>query len=129
VTQPVRPVLVVEDDADCREMLAVLVLSLGYNVVTAANGAEALQLTRTAHPCLILLDLSMPVMGGKEFRARQVADPEISAIPVVIVSAQHSAREDARDLGVQGCIPKPLDFQKVAATVARLCSPSERTRN
>ncbi len=121
--RPHNPVLIVEDDRDCREMLATLVEALGYSVVTACQGAEALELTRAYHPCLILLDLMMPVMDGEEFRAQQLGDPTINDIPVIIVSAKHSAGSIAQRLQAFAAIGKPIDVNEVRAKVAQACAP------
>ena len=77
-----RPILVVEDDPDTRQMLATMLELEGHAVVTASNGAEAYNMARQHHPALILLDLMMPVMDGVEFRKAQVANASIAAIPV-----------------------------------------------
>ena len=69
-------VLIVEDDEDVREFMDILLSSSGYQTATARNGAEALEAVRQTHPCLVLLDLMMPVMDGWTFRDRQLADPE-----------------------------------------------------
>ena len=119
---PEEPILIVEDDDDCREMLAALLVSHGYHIVTAENGAEALMVARQYQPCLILLDLMMPVMDGEEFRRTQLADPQIRDIPIVIVSARLGAHEIGRRLGAVGTIPKPLDLDEVAATIEEVCT-------
>src|SRR5690349_1848715 len=93
-------VLVVEDSTDARQMLASLLEVEGFAVRTAANGREALdQLRAGPPPCLILLDLMMPVMDGYQFRAEQRQDPGLSPIPVVVVSAV-AGGEDTATLGV-----------------------------
>jgi CheY-like chemotaxis protein len=120
--RPTQPVLVVEDDPDCREMLVALLEAYGYLVVTADNGALALRVARGEHPCLILLDLMMPIMDGEEFRNRQLSDPEIRDIPVVILSARFDARAVAARLGATRFLGKPLDFDQVAATVDEICA-------
>src|SRR5436190_309513 len=101
---PDRPVLIIEDDTDSRVMMQTLLKLEGYQVLGAANGRDGLNATRAAHPCVILLDLMMPVMDGLEFRAEQVRDPSIRDIPVVIVSARHDANAAACDLGVAACV-------------------------
>ena len=120
--RPTQPVLVVEDDPDCREMLVALLQAYDYLVVTAENGAHALGVARGEHPCLILLDLMMPVMDGEEFRNRQLKDPEIRDIPVVILSARFDASTVAARLGATRFLGKPLDFEQVAATVHEICA-------
>jgi two-component system response regulator MprA len=81
-------VLIVEDDRDIRECIADALEVEGYSVALAGNGREALEKLRAGvRPELILLDLLMPVMSGWEFRHEQLADPLLSGIPVVVVSA------------------------------------------
>jgi CheY-like chemotaxis protein len=122
---PEEPVLIVEDDEDCREMLAALLVAHGYRIVTAENGAEALTVARQHQPCLILLDLMMPVMDGEDFRRTQLADPQIRDIPIVVVSARIGAAEIADRLGAVGVIPKPLDLDQVAATIEEVCAKQQ----
>jgi CheY-like chemotaxis protein len=121
VPKPSRPVLVIEDDRDSRLLMQTLLRLEGYSVVGASNGREGLDVTRSEHPCVILLDLMMPVMDGVEFRQAQVGDPEIRNIPVIVVSARHDARSTASSLGVAGCVGKPIDLEELSATVAETC--------
>jgi CheY-like chemotaxis protein len=116
-----RPILVVEDDPDSRIMLAMALEHAGLHVVTATNGVEAFNLARTHRPSLILLDLMMPTMTGEEFRRAQLATADIRKIPVVVVSAHHDAARIARRMRASGCLLKPIDFDKLAALVARYC--------
>src|SRR5437762_11749160 len=91
-------VLAVEDDFDLRDALVPILEYEGHRVVSAANGQEALERLQTMPPpSLILLDLMMPVMDGEEFRARQLRDPTLASIPVVVVSAH--ARSEERRVG------------------------------
>jgi CheY-like chemotaxis protein len=76
-----RPVLVIEDDQDCRELLQRWLDLLGVPVLTANHGAEGLRVARKQKPCLILLDFMMPIMGGREFRLIQAADSAINDVP------------------------------------------------
>ena len=117
--------MIVDDDEDCREMLATLLVAHGYRIVTAENGAEALAVARQHKPCLILLDLMMPVMDGEEFRRTQLTDPQIRDIPIVVVSARIGAAEIADRLGAVGIIPKPLDLDQVAATIEEVCAKQQ----
>lgn len=81
-------VLIVDDDAAMREALCDTLELQGHQTNMVANGREALEhLGRFAPPCLILLDLMMPLMNGWEFREAQLKDPQISGIPVVVISA------------------------------------------
>lgn len=118
-------VLIVDDDPDIREIFALLLTSQGYRVVSAANGAAALaRLAEGLRPCLILLDLRMPVMSGAGFRDRQRSDAALSAIPTVVLSADREAEESARRLAAQGCLMKPVELADLMATVRRYCHPS-----
>ena len=82
-------ILVVDDDADLRETLQVLLDDSGYGVTAVANGQAALdQLKAGARPSLILLDLMMPEMNGWQFLERAQADAVLDAIPVVIMTAR-----------------------------------------
>jgi CheY-like chemotaxis protein len=114
------PVLIVEDDADLREMMAQLLSLEGYQTATVANGREALDyLKQGGHPDLILLDLMMPVMDGWEFRRQQQADPAMASVPVVILSALDAHR--AADVTAEAFLKKPLDFDRLLALVRTYC--------
>jgi CheY-like chemotaxis protein len=110
-------IMVVEDHADLREMLTVLLESEGFGVLTAVNGAEALQRLEEVRPSLILLDLMMPVMSGDEFRERQLADPRYRDVPVICMTAAHDGRERARRLRADEYFQKPLDFEQLMSVV------------
>ena len=117
----VRPILIVEDDENSRLMMATLLDLKGYTVVTAANGAEALLVARQQSPCLILLDLIMPVMDGVQFRAEQLADAELSSIPVVCVSGRYNAADMARELGAVALLEKPIAVDSLLNAVRQHC--------
>jgi CheY-like chemotaxis protein len=117
------PVLIVEDDADLREMMAQLLSLEGYRTEAVANGRDALEyLRRGDFPDLILLDLMMPVMDGWEFRRRQSEDPALARVPVVVLSALDQAR--AADLGGAAFLKKPLDFDRLLEIVRHYCRNS-----
>jgi CheY-like chemotaxis protein len=103
------PILVVDDDFDVRASIEEILQDAGYPVLAAANGIEALELLRQEpRPALILLDLMMPVMDGAEFCHAWAGDPELSRIPVFIISADATTRAQARDLGTSGYLAKPI---------------------
>src|SRR5437763_14895472 len=100
MTEPDAGILIVEDDTDVREAMAIFLAGEGYKVVEAGHGAEALDQLRSATVfCLILLDLYMPVMDGWAFRAEQLRDAALAAIPVIVISADDSASRRGRGLG------------------------------
>lgn len=112
-----KTILIVDDDADVREMLSQFFTIEGYAVSTAQNGREALeQLHHGEQPDLILLDLMMPVMDGWQFRAEQQRDPTLASIPVVVLSAVYNARERASMLGAVDYMQKPVEFDKLIET-------------
>ena len=115
-----KSILIVDDDADVREMLSQFFAIEGYSVLTAQNGRDALdQLHHGQPPDLILLDLMMPVMDGWQFRAEQQRDPDLAPIPVVVLSAVYNARERASMLGAVDYMQKPVEFDKLIETAER----------
>src|SRR5581483_4874007 len=105
------PVLIVEDDADLRDMMAQLLSLEGFQTATVANGREALEyLHRRESPDVILLDLMMPVMDGWEFRRLQQADPALARVPVIVLSALDQSR--TAEVNASAFLKKPLDFDK-----------------
>jgi CheY-like chemotaxis protein len=119
-----RVVFVVDDDTAIRDSLADLLGEEGYTVVKAANGREALDKLRAddkGRPCVILLDLMMPVMTGAEFYAEQQLDPALSSIPVVVVSADGNVRVKAKPFGGE-YLAKPVRLETVLDAIERHCA-------
>ena len=115
--------LVVEDDEDIRDVLATILHEAGYGVIIAKNGEEALQRLRsgTCRPCVILLDLWMPVMDGWQFREEQRKDSSLADIPVVALSGDGEAL--AFDAAAH--LRKPIQFNPLVRTIERFCGPGE----
>jgi CheY-like chemotaxis protein len=125
---PGKSILVVDDDEILRSSTAWLLRLTGYNVSTAFDGLDALAQLRTAPaPCLILLDLQMPVMDGFTFRVHQQMDPTLAHIPVVLVSALTNLPEEAIRLGAADFLHKPADPAELLAVIARHTRSSTRT--
>lgn len=119
---PAEPVLVVDDDADLRETMVMLLEDEGYQVASAANGREALlYLKRCPPPCLILLDLMMPLMNGWEFRQRQRQDPALASIPVLVMSAVADSGPPVSSLGAEDCLVKPVSMDVLLDKIRRHC--------
>ena len=108
-------VLVVDDSDDIRELICLQLRMRGYRVVEAANGKVAVELAPLTHPDLILMDLSMPVMDGYEATRRLKAQPELSGVPIVAVSAfcDELNRREALSAGCVECVAKPVDFRLI----------------
>jgi CheY-like chemotaxis protein len=84
-----QKILIVEDNADGRELFALYIRRLGYDVFEAATGLEALDQAHAVHPDLILMDLALPKMPGYEATALLKADPSTRDIPVIVNTACH----------------------------------------
>jgi two-component system, chemotaxis family, chemotaxis protein CheY len=120
-------VLIVEDDADTREMLVTLLGEEGFQAVAAEDGLEALHLLRTVRhrapelPCLVLLDLRMPRLSGHEFRRAQLADPIVASVPIAIMSGATDAEVWGHTLGAVATLTKPIDVDRMLDVVRRHC--------
>jgi CheY-like chemotaxis protein len=115
-------VLVVDDDESIRESLCDILVFEGYRAVGVANGREALALLeRNGTPCVILLDLMMPVMDGAAFRAAQLRSPALRRIPVAIITAAGS--QAAAGITAEAVLIKPLRVEGLLEVVGRYCPP------
>ncbi|CAN5842249.1 response regulator [soil metagenome] len=115
-------VLIVEDDADVREFETAALLSGGHEVVVATNGREALEVLEHLQPCIIILDLMMPVMDGLTFLVERRRRDLAPGVPVVCVSAAGEPfLRRARQLGAQECIHKPADMDDLCDCVSQYC--------
>lgn len=117
-------VLVVEDDFGIRESISEVLEDHQYLPVPAVNGKDALERLKasTDKPCVILLDIMMPVMDGWDFRAVQREDPELSSIPVVVLTAHANLREADARLKASAYLSKPVTMEALLSTVDRFCA-------
>ncbi len=120
-------VLVVDDDDGIRAALAQALEEEGYLVSTAMHGAEALDWLRTAgrKPCIILLDIMMPVLDGRAFLELKRADPALAEIPVVVVTADGRAQREPLALDAHAVLIKPISLDVLLETVAQYCSRTQ----
>ena len=110
-------VLIVDDETDIRDSLREVFEDEGYEVATAANGAEALQrLSSEALPCAMVLDLIMPNVGGVEVYEKMQADARLARIPVIISTSDPSRAPS----GVL-IMKKPIDLNRLIGTVQKHC--------
>ncbi|HYK41730.1 MAG TPA: response regulator [Thermoanaerobaculia bacterium] len=118
-------VLVVEDDPELLAALSGALEDEGFGVTRARHGLDALgQLRSGRRPCVILLDLMMPIMNGWQFRHEQRQDSELSKIPVVVVSAKTDSAQHAAWLEADAYLEKPLSLGKLLEIVNRFCGSS-----
>jgi CheY-like chemotaxis protein len=119
---PPAEILIIDDDAELRMAVAEALEQCGFQVATAGNGREGLDLLRRGIvPRLILLDLLMPVMNGWQFCSAKQADPTLAHIPVIALSA--AAKKDPSSpyyVDVQEVIPKPVEFEQLLVAVRRM---------
>lgn len=114
-------ILVVEDDPDIRELVSEVLAQVGYQVVEAGNGQEALDFLRANdRPCVILLDLMMPVLSGPELLEIMATDERLAKLPVVVVSA---IADRGSAPGVAKFLRKPVASDVLRAAVAEYCPP------
>jgi len=113
-------IMVVEDDPDISDAITAVLEDNGYTVLVAGNGQEALDRLRAAAalPRMILLDLTMPVLDGRQFRTAQQADPVLADIPVILLSAQMDVRSAAEEMGARAWLSKPVDVRSLLQLIA-----------
>lgn len=116
-------ILIIEDDDSIREMIQYALESEGYKVLGAADGQAGLKILKMSEkPCLILLDLMLPIMNGWEFLEELRREPEtaLATIPVVITSAAGDRAATAAQK-VEGYIKKPINLQHLLHAVTKFC--------
>ena len=119
VKTPRRAVLLVDDDLAIREALTEALVEEGFPVQAAQNGLEALDWLQDnrGRPCVVLLDLMMPVMDGRTFLGIRRSDPLLSTIPVIVVSADGNCADLTRTHGVRGVLHKPIIWEGLVAAI------------
>jgi two-component system chemotaxis response regulator CheY len=118
-TKNCTTVLVVEDDDDIREVIIEILEAEGYSTLSARNGKEALDLLeQTAKPCLVLLDMMMPIMNGRQFLDAIMKNSRLAPLPVLIVSA---IADKTNTEGSIGYLKKPIDINVVLDVVGQYC--------
>ncbi|MEU4115975.1 response regulator [Kitasatospora sp. NPDC028055] len=121
-------VLVVDDSEVIRQLIRVNLELEGFEVVTAADGAECLEVIRRVKPDVVTLDVVMPRLDGLRTAARLRATPDTSGLPIAIVSACTPADLDLGEaVGVDGYLGKPFDPADLVALVRRLMRAAERS--
>ena len=117
---PLGTVLVVDDDVTVSDLVRRSVAKDGYRVLAAMSGEEGLRMARENRPDVITLDAMMPVMDGWSVLAKLKSDPELSAIPVVMLTIIED-KSLAFSLGASDYLTKPIDRDRLLAAIAKLC--------
>ncbi len=120
-------ILVIDDDAIARDLIADNLKLAGFSVVTAAGGLEGLKLARDLRPLAITLDVMMPDLDGWSVLAALRQDVELAEIPVIMVTILDERRR-AAELGAAGYLTKPIDRQRLQRMIERFRTPTRPTR-
>jgi CheY-like chemotaxis protein len=117
----VATILVVDDDPEVRQSMSFFLDAKGYSVVEAENGQHALELLKRVprFPCLVLLDLFMPILDGREFLKRRAQDPVLRDIPVVVVSGNDNY--DVPLQGIAAYLRKPVKPDRLEEIIDQHC--------
>jgi len=110
-------VLVIDDDPSILDTVSSILSGEGYQVMSAAGGEEALALSRTWHPTLVLLDMRMPLMDG--WAVARALHEIGSRVPIVVMTAAENARRWADEIGAAGHLAKPFALDELIACVER----------
>lgn len=122
VNETGQTVLVVDDMSDNLILISLSLQDLGYRVVTATNGTDALNVAKLARPDLILMDIAMPQQDGLAATRRIREESELQDVPVVALTAfdTDGFRQAAFDAGFNGYLTKPIDFDRLQNLIAKL---------
>jgi CheY-like chemotaxis protein len=122
---PGEPILIVDDNPVNLKLARVLLTSEGYDVRTASDAEEALDILRSFHPRLILMDIQLPGMDGLELTKRLKANPETRDIIILALTAYAMKGDDKKtlDAGCDGYISKPVDTRTLPQVVAEYLKP------
>ncbi len=120
MTNLVKKILVVEDEEDISKMVVARLRSVGYEVITAANGHEGLAKVLQELPDLIITDVLMPIMDGFTFYKELKKNKTIASIPVLVLTARGKMEDSFRTMGVDDFLAKPFDSQDLLSKVETL---------
>ena len=112
-------ILVADDEPGIRDMLSLVLGSVGYPVLTASNGVEALSIIADQHPAVLLLDMRMPVLDG--WGVARVLREQGADIPIIVMTAAVDAGKWAAEVGATAYLAKPFDIMDLMATVEQVC--------
>jgi CheY-like chemotaxis protein len=125
-----RSILVIDDDEMIFKILRPVLFSHGYSVLTASSGEDGLQITKMQKPDLVILDVILPGIKGREVCKKIKEDPETHNIPVVFLTAKNS-EEDIRaenEVGSSGHLTKPVDAKKLIEVIQHALNPKKTSK-
>lgn len=114
-----KSILVVDDEFGLADVLAATLSDIGYDVRTAANGVQGLELMEAKAPDSAILDYMMPLLDGPGFLEAMRANPRFAGTPVVMMSAMQESVVSERCRGYATFLRKPFDFEAVLGAVQR----------
>ncbi|MFN8527020.1 MAG: response regulator [Anaerolineae bacterium] len=120
-------ILCVEDNPQNMRLVRKILSSAGYEVIEAVDGNTGISETYNAKPDLVLLDINLPDIDGLDIARRLKADPEVSRIPLIALTANamHGDRERCLEAGCNGYVPKPITKTELLGTVSHFVTQSE----
>jgi two-component system cell cycle response regulator DivK len=115
-------VLVVEDQEDNRRIIRDLLTSAGYELIEATDGETGVRLAESERPDLILMDIQLPVLDGHEATRRIKANPELRAIPIIVVTSYALSGDDvkAMEAGCDAYVAKPFSPRQLLSKIREL---------
>ena len=117
-------ILVVDDDPDLRECLGLMIRSMGFDVTSAANGQEALDVVEGRDLDLVILDMKMPVMSGWEFC--RALEGRHARPPIIVLTAAPDPAARAAEVHAEGWLGKPFEYADLETIVRRLAKRPAR---
>ena len=116
-----KRILVVEDQEDNRRIIRDLLMSAGYELIEALDGAEGVRLAGTERPDLILMDIQLPVLDGHEATRQIKQNPELRHIPIIVVTSYALSGDDQKAMaaGSDGYVAKPFSPRQLLATIRK----------
>jgi two-component system cell cycle response regulator DivK len=116
-----RRILVVEDQEDNRRIIRDLLMSAGYELIEAQDGAEGVRLAESERPDLILMDIQLPVLDGHEATRQIKQNPELRHIPIIVVTSYALSGDDQKAMaaGSDGYMAKPFSPRQLLATIRK----------
>jgi CheY-like chemotaxis protein len=121
MTTSQKTVLIIEDEADAAELFAEMMRVSGFRVLKTSSSAPAITMMSAEKPDVVVLDIMMPDISGLDILRQMRADPELTSIPVVVVSAKSMPADikNGMEAGASTYLTKPVGFLELKEAVER----------